>query len=728
MQKLANLKYTLEDSTIIELLGIQNFTNQNSAILELVKNAYDARANLLLIEFTEDNKLIIKDDGDGMDLEDIKTHWMRIGGSEKGYKIIDNNNDERVQAGQKGIGRLAMARLGTSIKVLSQKEDRDYSSCWMTNWNETTMKKEIAQQNTGTEIIISNLRDNWTTKKIKALRDYLSKIYNATHMNIQMKYNKGDLETLEFYFQKPLLGINCVSQINLQYDSQTHQLIVQIKSDEFSEEAQKYNKEYNKKYNKEYNITKYETKLNIIDELYKKDNEISKEELTDFATNLGDFCAEFYFRLGSITEDDQVNFLYKYKKLENPYTSGVILYRNAFGISSYDTTKDWVGFGTRARKSPAAATHPTGSWRVRENQISGKVILDKEANKNLNELSNRQGFDEGEFYNIFIDILDIGIKSFESYRQQIIQNINKKNDQTVHSPISLVAKMTNIMNDMMYLSTPQREDIIKDVKNIDEEIDNTRKKYETKEKELRYDVAILQILATTGLRATSIAHEMENNRNNIKNNSIRIIDALKEYELWDIVNEEDKIKLPHSSIPRLLSKNQKMNDRIVVFIDTMLTKIEKRYFKIEKHNIHKSLELIKNLWERDYSWVKILLNIDKEISYMITQNTIAIIFDNLILNSIQQNIDNNSINIIIQAQLDENQLIFEYSDNGIGLHKKYRDTPRRILEVHETTRDDGHGIGMWMVNNVIISTGGQIDNIGGEKGFDISFSLGESNG
>ena len=373
MQKLENLKYTIEDSTIIELLGIQNFTNQNSAILELVKNAYDARANLLLIEFTEDNKLIIKDDGDGMDLEDIRTHWMRIGGSQKGYKIIDNHNNERVQAGQKGIGRLAMARLGTSIKMFSQKKDRDYSSCWMTDWNETNVEKEIVQKNTGTEIIISDLRDNWTQTKTDALRDYLSKIYNATHMDIRIKYNKGKLkiiefETIGFYFQEPLLGINCVSQINLQYESQTHQLTVQIKSDEFSEEAQSYNKEHS--------ITKYTIKINIIDELYKKDNELSKEEFTDSATNLGDFYAEFYFRLGSITEDDQESFLYKYKKLENPYDSGVTLYRNAFGISSYDMTKDWIGFGERARKSPAAATHPTGSWRVRGNQISGKVIID----------------------------------------------------------------------------------------------------------------------------------------------------------------------------------------------------------------------------------------------------------------------------------------------------------------------------------------------------------------
>ena len=46
------LKYIVEDSTIAELLGVQNFTNKESAILELVKNAYDAQANNVSITFS----------------------------------------------------------------------------------------------------------------------------------------------------------------------------------------------------------------------------------------------------------------------------------------------------------------------------------------------------------------------------------------------------------------------------------------------------------------------------------------------------------------------------------------------------------------------------------------------------------------------------------------------------------------------------------------------------
>ena len=72
------LQYFVEDSTIAELLGVQNFTNDESAVLELVKNAYDAKATKVTLEFSK-NQLIVEDDGDGMDTSDIKRSWLHVG-------------------------------------------------------------------------------------------------------------------------------------------------------------------------------------------------------------------------------------------------------------------------------------------------------------------------------------------------------------------------------------------------------------------------------------------------------------------------------------------------------------------------------------------------------------------------------------------------------------------------------------------------------------------------
>lgn len=104
------------------------------------------------------------------------------------------------------------------------------------------------------------------------------------------------------------------------------------------------------------------------------------------------------------------------------------MYRNAFSISAYEGTKDWLGLGKRSRKSPAAASHPTGAWRVRENQLSGKIEIDKQRNSRLQDLSNRQGLDENVYYELFVEIILTGLKEFERYRQVIVRKIDEKNE------------------------------------------------------------------------------------------------------------------------------------------------------------------------------------------------------------------------------------------------------------------------------------------------------------
>lgn len=78
-----HLKYEVEDRTIAELLGVQNFTNEESAMLELVKNAYDAQAKCVTLDFSN-GRLVIEDNGIGMSVEDIRNKWMHVGKVIKG--------------------------------------------------------------------------------------------------------------------------------------------------------------------------------------------------------------------------------------------------------------------------------------------------------------------------------------------------------------------------------------------------------------------------------------------------------------------------------------------------------------------------------------------------------------------------------------------------------------------------------------------------------------------
>lgn len=713
------LKYIIEDSTIAELLGVQNFTNKESAILELVKNAFDAQATELNIIF-KNSELIIKDNGNGMNSDDIKQHWMHIGKSDKGYDILDKNNKRRVLAGSKGIGRFALSRLGSYIQLCSQKENLNNKSVlWVTDWNQSTLQENNSRSTCGTKIIIQNLRDKWNKSSIDKLSRYLSRTYNDNLMKILIIF-EGETTFVERYFEEPKLGYNCTSKINLMYASNNKTLTCNVLSDEFKKDAEKYCKDIN--------LYNYVCTVDVLAEL--ADNpelSISKEELDKALETLGGFSAEFYFSLKEPASKDVEKFLYKNKSLLGRYENGIILYRNSFSISSYDGTKDWIGLGRRSRLSPAAATHPTGSWRVRENQLAGKIEIDKKTNYMLIDLSNRQGLDENIYYEIFVKILHVGITEFERYRQSIIRKINKKNVVINQDEKKLIDKVIKNPTIIKELSKNEASKLISEIKEYKKENSEFKKEIVNTEERYKYDIRILNVLATSGLKATSIAHEMHNDRNSIAQNNHDIIEAMKKYDIWDFVNASERTKYAFSNIPQLLDKNNRVNSKMISFMDTMLTEVEKSQFFAEEHNILELLEDIKTVWERDYSWIEIKLELSSSIVHVLPEDLLKVIFDNLILNSIQQNDDKNYLTIIIKSYIKDGVLEFYYKDDGKGLNEKYLDNPMKILEVHESSRKSGHGLGMWIVNNTVVMAGGEITKIEGANGFSIQFTLGGKN-
>lgn len=708
------LKYSIEDSTIAELLGVQNFSKDEAAILELIKNSYDAKALLVKLEFIDKNTLKITDDGVGMDSEDIKKHWMHIGKSNKGYDLIDSNNKVRVQAGAKGVGRFALSRLGKNIKLYSKKEHKD-GVIWVTDWNTSTLEINSSIENKGTCIVINNLREKWTLNRIKQLNKYLEKTYNDTAMRIQIIANDYN-EFVNLHFPDPEPGKNCRSFINLEYIK--GDLLVSVLSDEFAIDAEKYCEGIN--------LNQHNRKINIIDEL--EGNEIFDvygEELITKLEELGGFSANLFFNLNA-TNQDKEKFLYKYLRTDEILDSGVILYRNAFSISSFEGEKDWLGLGKRTRMSPAAASHPTGAWRVRENQISGFVLIDKKENKVLQDLMNRQGLNENIYYQLFIQIILIGIKEFERYRQKIIRNINKKNiveENFIERISDEIVKNPKMINN---LNKNDKEKLIKELKLFNQDSKKLKQEKADVEKRYRYDVRILNALATSGMKATSIAHEINNDRNQIEPSYDLIINALKKYKVWDIVNDPKNRKLAFEDIPGLLENNHAAVKKILRFIDAILEKVEKGQFFATKLNVKEIVSQIIKKWEKEYAWLNVEICMDDFLEFNISKDTFYTIFDNLILNSVQQNSQSNELKIKILISKDCNKLKISYYDNGKGLPEKYLNNPRIILEPHETSRLNGHGLGMWIINNTINFQNGVILNISGEKGFEFIFEMEET--
>src|SRR4051794_28213759 len=106
---------------IIRTIGDQLISGPEAAVIELVKNAYDADASYVAIKFhpplsVGQGRITIVDDGIGMTLADIGTKWMEPATSSKVETRLSPLR-KRPMMGSKGIGRFAAAKLGSKMAL-----------------------------------------------------------------------------------------------------------------------------------------------------------------------------------------------------------------------------------------------------------------------------------------------------------------------------------------------------------------------------------------------------------------------------------------------------------------------------------------------------------------------------------------------------------------------------------------------------------------------------------
>ena len=278
---------------------------------------------------------------------------------------------------------------------------------------------------------------------------------------------------------------------------------------------------------------------------------------------------------------------------------------------------------------------------------------------------------------------------------------------------------------MMKVMTKEEESrFVEELKGLKKEQRENKKNIEDTEKRYKYDVRILNVLATSGLKATSIAHEMKNDRNKIAGNYDFIVKALKTYDMWEELCDPDNTKVAHLNVPELLKKNRDTGVKLLQFMDVMLEEVEKEQFIPEEHSIKELVDKVKANWESDYAWINIHVEVSDQVRFTIPEDVITVIFDNLILNSIQQNEKRNRLEMKVEITTSEDMLYVRYRDNGVGLPDKYKKNPMKILEPHETSRKKGHGLGMWIVNNTLNMSGGEVLEIKSINGFEIEFTIG----
>jgi len=471
-----------------KLLGRENFSNPEGAIIELVKNSYDADANNCFVFFdvpTETKKdkdgkssqipikeksiLYIIDNGEGMTEEVINEHWMQIGTGNKEKDYI--SEDKRTKTGAKGIGRFALDRLGfeTEMWTLPKNNKENKGTYWKMDWNQfddsdkiiseieadiepinldfTEKIKSIIKGNIklekyannisfkkGTILKITNLKDSWDT-------DGISDVFKNLEALIPPKELKIPFEVYFKHFQQPeeFGEVNTAFfndydyKLIANYNAETLKVNFEITRNEFDVKKIKENYAFIFKNSKKpYDLKTLENKTfkdsKSIGEILKWEyDESQKAQLI----NLGSFDLTFYY----LKQSNSLKSDYPYplksissserKSVLNKF-GGVKIYRDSFRVRPYgDPTNDWLKLGARRATSPAGVGQRIGDWRVGSESTAGIITISRKTNPLLVDKSDRGSLQENDSFELFKRVIIGVIHQFEFDRTKIFNPFYK---------------------------------------------------------------------------------------------------------------------------------------------------------------------------------------------------------------------------------------------------------------------------------------------------------------
>lgn len=739
------------DAYTARLIGRENVSRLESAILELVKNTYDADASCCVLYFESSTQtLYLADNGDGMSTEVIRKHWMTIGNSSKKKKYTSTKG--RIQTGAKGIGRFALDRIGDICTMYTRSEKENLE--WMIDWSSfkdgiplTNVTAELNEveylftdfvksalnidfirliserfTKTGTIFKISPVRDDWSERFINNLKNNLSTLIPQEISNLFNIFFFEEKTTIEdAMLVMSVAETACDYKISFSVDGDNVKTLISRNEFDFKSKTEEIitNAGFSSDDNQ------YFSGKDIVKEISFSDLMSSRE--TSVSNTIGYFSGVFLFSKIKIQEDDKDKYYYKNSKQVTLPWKGVRIYRDNFRVRPYgdpdSSAYDWLLLSNRKAKSPAAPSHDSGQWRVNADQICGTILISR-TNISLPDQANREGFVETAEFQLLKNFLLRIIQMFEQDRQYVFRKLSDYYDLT-HPVEQFEAEI-----EKKAALSPS-----KNVKAQDETNDNSFNnlslvnaskaqavidKKDAQIRNLEDENQLLRALATIGIVTNTYVHEIRSSANSLGLKLIMAKESL-EYDR-DIESAINHLEIANKYLKSFGS-----------WFKVTIESVRKDRRTMKNIDLQILLSELKETWNNTCSDIKIMLNCE-DIVFRCFPYEIESIINNLIANSNSSFKSVNQQNKVIRIDVSYNgdYLHICYEDNGPGLSSKYKKNPELILEAMETDKVDssgetiGTGMGMWIIWKTITEYKGIIDlseNVTSNIGFHIKLTL-----
>ena len=452
-------------ASIVFQLGESLITDDMQAVLELVKNAYDADARTVSVNVDADapppepsqypqarGYVVVEDTGDGMTQEDIERGWLTISNSLKRAMKAQGRRTGRGRTplGDKGLGRLGTQRLGDKVEIVTRPAGSEVEFYIGFSWSTFSVVERLsevrvpiitrrAQRTKGTTIIVSDLRhkDAWRgSENIIRLQRELSKmlspygevqeftvtatvggrplnlasitqqIRRAAQLRYAINYDEGVMDIsgkASYEYFRPEKYDEAVIFRELIENDEGQAFFDYLTSLPSS-------KAYNLQLSSDSGwFVNFGTSVKI--------NDLSSlRRVEQVIADPGPFKGEVdYFDFNTRGQDiiETLETLKDYRQYVQDL-AGIRVYRNGFAVR---VDSDWLGLGTQWTKAKSFYT-------LRPQNTLGYIAITAERNAQLVETTNREGFQNSPHYENFYELLQRFVKFTEDIQSFLRRGYN----------------------------------------------------------------------------------------------------------------------------------------------------------------------------------------------------------------------------------------------------------------------------------------------------------------
>lgn len=655
---------------LIRTIGNELISNEVVAIIELVKNSYDADAQHVEIRFEGDiekgkGKIILTDDGHGMTLDVIKKAWMEPATSFK--KVKTKSKAGRKVLGEKGIGRFASAKLADKLTIITKSKD-DNEVIANFDWisfedndkylDEVECSWEVKEaqsiESQGTILILSELTNVWSKENIRQLYVGLSRLINPVKPinDFEITFtlpNKEEYNNLSGIVQPPVtLG---KPDYSLSGNVSARGEIEATYTSKFTKKSETIKEKLQFKPQRKIICGKFNFEFRV----WNREPEYLKQLAFESDSSLRDV------------------------KRDLNEAGGISIYRDEFRVFPYGEPKnDWLRLDFRRVQNPTK--------NLSNNQIVGYVSISLDSNPELRDQSNREGIIDSQSLIDFKEsiIYLLNLLEIRRYKEKRKDEAIEETKNSLFAPIDI-----SPVRQIIHKKFPQDKEVNEVIERVDSEI--KRGIHKVQEVLTRY-----RRLSTLGQLLDVVIHD--------GNKLLYGFDS----QLFVLDKEFKKDTIQESKINSSLDKLKNSAQSLSLLFKRLEPFGGRKRGKPKDFILEDAIKNVFEIHAGQLNKFNIVFSIsDSQTLVKLDQSEFELMLVNLLQNSIywlQEVNEDRKIVVLVTSDSDKLELIFSDSGPGVSIE----DVPF-IFNPYFSKKPDGIGLGLTSVGELMTEYSGSLE-------------------